>query len=30
MEYTIASELWEALDRKYVESNAGRELYVND
>jgi hypothetical protein len=26
----MASELWEALDRKYAESDAGRELYVND
>jgi hypothetical protein len=30
MEYTMASELWEALDRKYAESDAGCELYVND
>jgi hypothetical protein len=30
MEYTMASELWEALDCKYAESNAGHELYVND
>jgi hypothetical protein len=30
MEYKLASELWEALDRKYAESDAGRELYVND
>jgi hypothetical protein len=30
MEYTIASELWEAQDRKYAESDAGCELYVND
>jgi hypothetical protein len=30
MEYTMASELWEDLDRKYAESDVGRELYVND
>jgi hypothetical protein len=30
MEYTMASELWEALDHIYAESNAGCELYVND
>jgi hypothetical protein len=30
MEYTMVSELWEALNRKYVESDGGCELYVND
>jgi hypothetical protein len=30
MHHTSARELWDALDRKYAESNAGRELYVND
>ena len=30
MNFTSAKELWEALDRKYAESDAGRELYVND
>jgi hypothetical protein len=30
MEYTMASELWEDLDRKYAESDVGRELYVNN
>jgi hypothetical protein len=30
MKYGVAREVWEALDRKYVESGAGRELYVND
>jgi hypothetical protein len=29
MEYTMVSELWEALDRKYVESDTRHELYVN-
>jgi hypothetical protein len=30
MRHTSARELWHALDRKYAESDAGRELYVND
>jgi hypothetical protein len=30
MHHTSARELWDALDRKYVESDVGRELYVND
>jgi hypothetical protein len=30
MEYKLASELWEALDHKYVESDAECELYVNN
>jgi hypothetical protein len=30
MKYDVAHEVWEALDRKYAESDAGRELYVND
>jgi hypothetical protein len=30
MKYGVAREVWEALDRKYAESDAGRELYVND
>jgi hypothetical protein len=30
MKYDVAREIWEALDRKYAESDAGRELYVND
>jgi hypothetical protein len=30
MHHTSARELWDALDHKYAESNAGRELYVND
>jgi hypothetical protein len=30
MKYGVAREVWEALDRKYAESGAGRELYVND
>jgi hypothetical protein len=25
---TLAGELWEALNRKYAESDVGRELYV--
>jgi hypothetical protein len=28
--HTSAHELWDALDRKYAESDAGCELYVND
>jgi hypothetical protein len=30
MHHTSAHELWDALDRKYAESDAGCELYVND
>jgi hypothetical protein len=30
MHHTSAHELWDALDREYAESDAGRELYVND
>jgi hypothetical protein len=30
MKYGVAREVWKALDRKYAESDAGRELYVND
>jgi hypothetical protein len=30
MHHTSARELWDALDRKYEESDAVRELYVND
>jgi hypothetical protein len=30
MHHTFAHELWDALDHKYVESNVGCELYVND
>jgi hypothetical protein len=30
MHHTSAREQWDALDRKYVESDAGCELYVND
>jgi hypothetical protein len=30
MHHTSARELWDALDRKYAKSDAGRELYVND
>jgi hypothetical protein len=30
MKYGVAREVWEALDRKYVESDVGCELYVND
>jgi hypothetical protein len=30
MKYGVSREVWEALDRKYAESDAGRELYVND
>jgi hypothetical protein len=30
MHHTSARELWDALDHKYAESDAGRELYVND
>jgi hypothetical protein len=30
MHHTLARELWDALDRKYVKSDAGRKLYVND
>jgi hypothetical protein len=30
MHHTSARELWDALDRRYVESDAGHELYVND
>jgi hypothetical protein len=30
MHNTSANELWDVLDRKYVESDARRELYVND
>jgi hypothetical protein len=30
MKYGVAREVWEALDRKYAKSDAGRELYVND
>jgi hypothetical protein len=30
MHHTSAHELWDALDCMYAESNAGRELYVND
>jgi hypothetical protein len=30
MHHTSAHELWDALDRKYVESDSGCELYVND
>jgi hypothetical protein len=30
MHHTSTRELWDALDRRYVESNAGCELYVND
>jgi hypothetical protein len=29
MHHTSAHELWDALDRKYAESDAGRGLYVN-
>jgi hypothetical protein len=30
MHHTSAHELWDALDHKFVELDAGRELYVND
>jgi hypothetical protein len=30
MHHTFAHELWNALDRMYVKSNAGCDLYVND
>jgi hypothetical protein len=30
MHHTSTHELWDALDHKYAESDAGRELYVND
>jgi hypothetical protein len=30
MHHTSAHELWDALDREYAESDAGREFYVND
>jgi hypothetical protein len=30
LHHSSAHELWDALDHKYAESNAGRELYVND
>jgi hypothetical protein len=30
MHHTSALELWDALDHKYAESDAGCELYVND
>jgi hypothetical protein len=30
MKYGVACEVWEALDHKYAELDAGRELYVND
>jgi hypothetical protein len=30
MKYGVARGVWEALDRKYAESDAGRDLYVND
>jgi hypothetical protein len=30
VKYSVACEVWEALDCKYAESDAGHELYVND
>jgi hypothetical protein len=30
MHHTSAHELWDALDHKYAESDARRELYVNN
>jgi hypothetical protein len=30
MHHTSAHELWDALDHKYAEFDAGHELYVND
>jgi hypothetical protein len=30
MHHTSTRELWDALDHKYAESDAGCELYVND
>jgi hypothetical protein len=30
MHHEVARDLWETLDRIYTESDAGRELYVNE
>jgi hypothetical protein len=30
MHHKVAHDLWETLDRMYTESDAGRELYVNE